>query len=384
MKKSSWILMASTLILGLQSLPVLPASALTPQELINRLKQKIAQPKADKTGFTGTRTLKVYRQNTEPQVASAKIIFADKDNYDLHITDPLSIRGIHFNMKNGVNSVYFPDEQLFLVNGGKDTSYMPERIILSSFSPRPELIPQNYDIKILNGNGAIKGVPAYQVEFIPKIENHTVAEDGKTPVALTPRRRDWLDQKTLQVLKEERFWDSIGPDGKWVPSTDPYSIADYEIYSPGPKPAIPTLDPQGINKVNLSGQEKNSFLTYKTVQEAEAKEGIKMTLPKQLPKGFVLKDIQVFTLFGARIQVQNYTDGLNDMMITVRPQQNAFVTLMAGAFSLNLIKKVTDLSTQAPNNYSPISSENRIAVVFGDVMPIELGRVGKSMDLTIK
>ena len=378
MKKSSWMMMATTLMLGLQSLQALPAAAaaLTPQALLQRL----AKP-GQTQGFTGKRTLKVQRLNTSPLIATADITYADRNNYDLKITGPTSIGGIRFNMLNGVNSAYFPDEKLFLVNGGQNTSYMPERVILSLFNQRTDLLQKNYEIKVLKDDDPIQGVHAHLVEFVPK--NRTTEQDEKTAVALTPRRRYWLDQTSLQVIKEERFWDWVNKDTQaWDFNKEPYSESGYDIYSPKPKPTVPVLQPTGqVTKVNLSGQEKNSFLTYKTAAEAEAKEGIKINLPTYLPKGFVLKDIQVFTLFGARIQVQNYTDGLNDMMITIRPQQNAFVTLMAGAFSLNLIKRITDLSSQAPNNYYSNASQNRIAVVFGDVMPIELQRVAGTLSL---
>ncbi|PKL77962.1 MAG: hypothetical protein CVV27_04215 [Candidatus Melainabacteria bacterium HGW-Melainabacteria-1] len=372
-RTSRWFgALTASLVIGLQSLPA-SAQSITPDQLLQRLSGQ-----ASTQGFTGKRTLKVYRQNSNPLVATANITFADRNNYDLKITSPASISGVQFNMQQGVNSAFFPDEKLFLVNGGQNTSYMPERIILSLFSPRTDLLKNNYEIKVLKDD-LLNGVHAYLVEFVPR--HRTVLSDEKTAVAQVPRRRYWLDKNSLQVLKENRYWDELQPDGSWKFSDSPYAESWYDIYSPGPKPAIPALQPTGaVNKVNLSGQEKNSFLTYKTTAEAATK-GIRVTLPTYLPKGFVLKDIQIFTLFGAQIQVLNYTDGLNDLMITIRPQQNAFVTLMAGAFSLNLIKKITDLSHQAPNNYYSNASNNHIAVVFGDVMPVELERVASTLSL---
>lgn len=383
MKKSSWILMATTLMLGLQSLPVLPAAAadITAQELIKRLNQPTTG-----MGFKGKRTLKVTRHDPKTdqdifQIATADIVYADRNNYDLHITGPMSILNIDFNMKNGVNSVYFPDEQLFLTQGGQNTSYMPERVILGSFSPRTDLLQQNYEIKILKEHdNSVAITPAYVVEFVPK--NTAIGRDGKTRIAMVPRRRYWLDETSMLVLKEERYWDSVTPDGKWNFSPSPYAVGYYDQYQKIPKPIVPALAPTGqVNKVVLSGKEKNSFLTYKTAAEAAKAEGIKISEPPpaQMPKGFVLKDIQVFTLFGARIQILNYTDGLNDMMITIRPKQNAFVTLMAGAFSLSLIKKISDLSAQAPNNYYSNESDKSIGVVFGDMHPDVLYQVATSM-----
>lgn len=374
MKQSRWIMMmATSLVIGLQSMPAFAAGSITPQQVLDRLKSPTVTQ-----GFSAKRNLRVYRQNSKPFTATADVVFADRNNYNLKITAPATIEGIQFNMKQGVNTAYFRDEKLFLTNGGQNTSYMPERIILSLFNPRVDLISRNYEIKVLDDD-FLNATPVYVVEFIPK--NTTTTLDQKTKIALVPRRKYWIDKETFLVLKENRYWDSLSETGAWNFSNDPYSEAWYDSpFKKSAKPAVPALNaPSGVNQVNLSGKDKNSFLTYKTKAEAEAKEKIKISLPTFVPKGFELKDIQVFTLFGGRIQVLNYTDGINDLMITIRPQQNAFVTLMAGAFSLNLIKKITDLSHQAPNNYYSNNTEARIAVAFGDLTPDELNRVATSL-----
>lgn len=364
------VLALSTLLLSLQPLPVL-AQGLTAQEIIQHV---VNPPKGN--GFNGTRHLKVFRLNVKPLEATAKIEYRDPDNYNIEITAPFDIRGIQFNMHNGVNSAYFPDEKLYLYNGGQNTSYMPERIILGSFSKRLDLLKQNYDIHLLKDDFVALN-PAYVLEFVPR---NTFTANGKE-YWITPRRKYWIDKENFHVLQEERFWTPTPTDGQ--PDNQAYSVALYETFKKSDTPVkVPELPPPaGTNQVNLSGQKKNSFLTYSTVTEAEAKEKIKINIPSYVPKGFALKDIQVFTLFGARIQVLNYTDGLNDLMLTIRPKQNAFVTLLAGAFSLNLIKKITDLSHQAPNNYYSTASDNRIAVAFGDVNPSELQKVASSLSL---
>lgn len=373
MKSSRWLTtLATALILGTQALP---AMAISPQEIVQGM---AAQTTAE--GFTGIRTLIVHRTDTAALQATAKVAFADRNNYDIEITGPDSIRGIKFHMKNGVNSAYFPDEKLHLIQGGPNTSYMPERVILSLLPQKTALLESNYDVKLIREEG-ISGNLAYVVDFIPKHKTTQKSADGKDQtMALTPRRRYWLEKNTFHVIKESRYWDSVNPNGSWNFSETPYSEAGYSTFTHGPKPTIPDLTPAGqLNKVNLSGKEKNSFLTYNSLAAAQ-QAGISVNLPSYIPQGFQLKDIQVFSLFGAQIKVLNFTDGLNDLMITIRPQQNAFVTLMAGAFSLNLIKKITDLSAQAPNNYFSTNNEKFIAVSFGDVMPSELQRVVVNMN----
>lgn len=354
-----------SLLLSTQAPPAQAQTELTAVQLVDRI---IKRPES--RGFTGKRNLRVYRQGTSPYDAKADVVYADRNNYSLHITSPQQIQNIRFNMIQGVNSAFFPDEKLFLYNGGANTSYMPERIILSQITPRLDLIQKNYEIS-RQADDFVSGNPTYVLEFKPK---NVFVGNNKKDNWVAPRRKYWIDKESFYILREDRYWDM---------SANPYSTAWYEIFQKSTgKPQVAALTPPaGTTQVNLSGQENNSFLTYSTVQQAEAKEGIRISMPGYLPKGFEFKDVQVFTLFGARIQVMNFTDGVNDLMVTVRPQQNAFVTLLAGAFSLNLIKKITDLSHQAPNNYVPVNSPNRVGVAFGDVHPEELQRVAYSLTL---
>lgn len=355
-------LILSSLLLSLQ--PALAQQQLNPQQIMQQtLNRKETQ------GFVGKRRLKVYRQNSSPLEASADVIYSDRNNYQVSIASPFGIQGIQFNMHQGVNVAYFPDEKLYLFNGGPNTSYMPERIILSQLVNQPDLLWANYEVRRQPDDYANQ-TATYVIDLIPR---HTFTHSAQQ-YWQTPRRKYWIDKQHFHILQEHRYWDM---------SDQPYATAWYDTFRKEDTKArlSEPQAPAGTNQIDLGSGGKNSFLTYATVADAEAREKIRVTTPSYLPKGFALKDIQVFTLFGARIQVLNYTDGLNDMMITVRPQQNAFVTLLAGAFSLNLIKKITDLSHQAPNNYHSTATDNRIAVIFGDLHPLELQKVGASLTL---
>lgn len=357
-------LILSSLLLSLQPMAALAQQQLSPQQILQQTLNR-----RESQGFVGKRRLKVYRQNASPLEAAADVVYTDRNNYNVSIAAPFGIKGIQFNMHKGVNVAYFPDEKLYLFNGGPNTSYMPERIILSQLVNKPELLWSNYTLR--RAPDDITNLTAtYVVDLIPK---HTFTYNNQQ-YWQTPRRKYWIDKQHFHILQEHRYWDM---------SDQPYATAWYETFrkeDTRTRLSEPQA-PGGTNQIDLSGGGKNSFLTYSTVAEAEAREKIRVATPSYLPTGFELKDIQVFTLFGARIQVLNYTDGLNDLMITIRPQQNAFVTLLAGAFSLNLIKKITDLSHQAPNNYHSTATENRIAVVFGDLHPVELQKVGASLTL---
>jgi len=369
--KKSAAFLVSGLILSLQTLPVM-AQNMSGQEIVNSV---VSRP--ENIGFTGTRTLRVKRQNSKDLVARAEVEYADRNNYRFKITEPNDIHNIEFRMVQGNNSAFFPDEKLYLFNGGKNTSYMPERIVLSTLTSRPDLLFKNYDIQ--RQDDAIEALtPVYVIDLVPK----NSFENQKNKLVMTPRRRYSIDKQTFHILREQRFWDEF-KNGQYTKSADAFSDAKYDTFTKqASKPAIAEYkSAEKLNRVNLGGQEKNSFLSYSSVAAAEANEKMIINYPSYLPTGFELKDIQVFTLFGARIQLLNFSDGLNDLMISIRPEQNAFVTLLAGAFSLNLIKKVSDLSHQAPFNYFPVQSQTKIAIVFGDVYPIQLQKVANSLSL---
>ncbi len=371
MNKKSAACLMSGLILSLQTLPVM-AQKMSDQEIVNAVVNR-----SETVGFTGKRTLLVKRQNSKDLEATAEVEYADRNNYRAKITGPTDIRNIEFRMVQGANSAFFPDEKLYLFNGGKNTSYMPERIILSTLTSRPDLLTKNYTVQ--RQPDAVEAFNnVYVLDFVPK----NSFENQKNKLVLTPRRRYSIHKETFHILREQRFWDEF-KNGQYVNSPDAFADAKYSTFSTqANKPSISEFkSTDKLNRVNLGGQEKNSFLSYASVQAAEAQEKMQINAPSYLPEGFALKDIQVFTLFGARIQLLNYSDGLNDLMISIRPQQNAFVTLLAGAFSLNLIKKVSDLSHQAPFNYFPTQSDTKIAIVFGDVYPVQLQKVANSLSL---
>lgn len=371
--KKALIKTALSTLLAVSSLAVsLPFTTAAVQAQAEMRAEQLLQnmlSNSGKTAFTGQRELKVFRSNSAPLTATSEVIFKNANNYQLKITGPDAIRGITFRSDAGKITAFFPDEKLYLFNGVPQTAYMPERIILSSLNNDFNKIMANYEVKRV-ADEIENLTQAYVLDFVPK---HRVSNGGKD-YWFTPRRKYWVDKSNFQVLKEERYWDM---------GNNPYSVVKFTSFNASPGTVVPEFKTQdNVTRIDLGAKNKNSFNTYGTLAAAESAEKIKINLPNYVPKGFALKDIQVFSLFGARIQVLNYTDGLNDMMLTIRPEQYGFVTLLAGAFSLNLIKKITDLSYQAPNNYNSVATEQRIAVAFGDMSPFELQRVASSLSLT--
>lgn len=363
--RPSHLLLALLLMLSQQPAP---ASAMPQPPLALALtRQSEPQP------FTGIRQIKVQRQNHVYSVTRVNVNYADDDDFELVLTEPSSLGGMQIKTVNGATSAYFPSEKLVF-----DSFAFPlaGRTLLNLLSSRQELIGQNYELKLLNKDVLVNGKHTYLVEFSPK--NLTLDKDNKTPLALTPRRRCWLDQSSLQVMREERYWDWVNADRSWNLNPDPYFVSAYDSYTPSARPVIsPQQQLAGVRTLHLSGQ--SGRLSYPNAKEALTREGATIALPAYLPKGFMLVDIQLLNVSGLRVQLQNYTDGVNDLMVAVLPQLNSMQGFFSNGISFGLLDKLSTLSYQAPYNYFDASGENWMAEVFGDITPVELERVARSL-----
>lgn len=371
----------NTLLKPLQILPALlllaqatlPAQALTPAEAL----QKLARPPAT-VSFTGRRSLKVTRANMAPLITNVQISYADKANFDLTLLTPKGIQGTRIQAKNNVVSLYFPSDKYFLYNFN---SMLPASFVLSAFPVRADLtrlLSKNYEV-LVRADEVISGRKTWQLEFVPR--NATRDQDLQTPIALVPRRRVWLDQSSLQVLKDVRFWDFLHPDGRWDFSTFPYSENVYEQYQPGAKPALPTLQAgAGARKLQISGQ-KSRPLSYSSYAAAQTSEGLKIALAGYLPPGFVLQDLQVYSLGDAKVQIHNYTDGLNQITVAIQPLEDALKAMITGDFKQSLLNRLSELSLHVPYNFYSASLGKHTVAIFGDVTPVELARVANRLKL---
>lgn len=362
--KSKYLLLS--LLLGLSLNPAMPAAALPAPSLMMDLARKTPPPP-----FYGQREIKVVRQNNV-NATKISIQYGDEENYDLVVNEPGSINGLRFNIVDGVTSAYFPSEkQVF-----DSFAFRPvARTLLNQLSGRQELIGANYDLRLLNKDTVVNNVHTYVIDFIPK--NLSYDKDGKTLVAGTPRRRYWLEQNSLQVMREERYWDWVNSDRSWNFNPTPFFISAFSNYVPAAQPNVPELDASGAKAYHLSAQ-SGKWLSYTNPKDAQSHEGVNVVLPGYLPKGFMLVDMQILTLAGAKVQLQNYTDGVNDLMIAVLPQSQLGAVLTNG-LSFSMVQKLGTLSLQTPFNYIDASNGKNLIEVFGDIHPAELERVGANL-----
>jgi hypothetical protein len=121
--------------------------------------------------------------------------------------------------------------------------------------------------------------------------------------------------------------------------------------------------------------------SFNTIKEAEIFFKTNFPSPNYLPKGFSLKKVEVLNFYDTKIIVQEYYDGLSTIYLTYRTKPNIFLTLLAGNFSLSLIRKLSDLSYHAPFNYYTRDSGQNLVISFGDLHPDELKKITDSVNI---
>ena len=146
-----------------------------------------------------------------------------------------------------------------------------------------------------------------------------------------PAHRFWIARDNWQILKEERTWS---------PALPPFFQSYYDEFVPTSKLDLDVQVPRDVNAIDMrKGSPDNSFLTYKSVPEAEKALGRPIALPTFMAPGFRLYSVEVPIFFRSEIIMLSYTDGANWLFIQYRPRPSLWVTLLAGAFAVKLVDK---------------------------------------------
>jgi hypothetical protein len=317
--------------------------------------------------FKGIKTQNVVRQNLYLE-AKAKVNFQDSDNFLILITEPSSISGINILTKNGKSSMYFPNENLAFTNVNKKSADFINNIVFNKISDNVDLLKSNYSIN-LKDDDEILGIPTYVIDIKPFYY-------GNNNYWITPARKYWISKKNYLIMKEERTW---------ISEYSPFFISQYTEYNNEENNEDLNIDYKSKDRKTYLGFKKKDSETFmesfNTVKEAEAFFKTNFPIPNYLPKGFLLNKIEVLNFYDTKIVVQEYYDGLNKVYLTYRPKPNIFLTLLAGNFSLSLIRKLSDLSYHAPFNYYTKDSGQHIVISFGDLHPDELKKLTESVNI---
>lgn len=346
-------------------LPSFPAFAddLSPIDIVNCVYS------SKSNSFTGKKLQKVSRQNLKLE-SNARIEFVDSNNFNISLTEPSAISGIKFAINSGKSLIFFPFEKLAFTDSVASGGDMITDTVIGKITTEPYLLQKNYIIR-KKGDDEVATIPTYVIDIQPLFKR----SDGYWGV---PARTFWVSKDNFQILREDRYW----AEGIEVFFSSQY--IDYKSFSYLDSPNVRLKIPYDTKKVWLGSiiDKSETFLeSFKTSEEAEKKLNIKVSVPKYLPPGFRLREIEVLNFFDTKLFVEKFDDGLNSIFITYRTKPNFFLTLLAGNFSLNLLHKMSDLSYHAPYNYFSRETKENLVISFGDLYPDELQKVSESLNV---
>lgn len=300
-----------------------------------------------KTRFTGKRSQQVIRQDMILD-ADAKVDFVDNQNYAIGLQNPKDIKGLNLVLEKNRLTAFFPKETLLFQSDSHAGADEVKDLVMGNLTTDQPAITRNYKVTVDPESDIVAMFPCYKVTAEPI--------RGFGPNS-PPGHRYWVNRENGLVMKEERFW---GADQA------AYFVSKYDQLSLSSKPNLAFTLPKQVNKLKLQAGTPTEMRRFPSVQAARAA-GKKVFEPTNVPTGFALKQVDVMTLYGTDIVLLRYNDGLSNMVVTYRTKPNAFLTLMAGAFALSLVEKISALSYHAPNNYAVIEKGDYLVYAYGDL-----------------
>lgn len=300
-----------------------------------------------KTRFTAKRSQQCIRQDMILD-ADAKVDFIDNQNYAIALQNPKDIKGLHLALEKNKLTAFFPKETLLFQSDSPAGADEVKDLVMGNLSGDAATIQRNYKVTVDPESDIVAMYPCYKVTAEPA--------RGFGPSS-PPGHRFWVSRENGLVMKEERYW---GTDQA------AYFVSKYDQLSLSSKPSLAFALPKQTNKLKLAQGTPTEMRRFASVAQARAA-GKKIYEPTNVPAGFALKQVDVMSLYGTDIVLLRYNDGLSNMVVTYRTKPNAFLTLMAGAFALSLVEKISALSYHAPNNYAVIEKGDYLVYAYGDL-----------------
>ncbi|MDB5097637.1 MAG: hypothetical protein JWM80_2058 [Cyanobacteria bacterium RYN_339] len=350
-------LLAAVLVAtGLQARPAEAAAQPNVAEILT-----LASHASGKQAFKATRTQIVTRQDSN-YPASAKLDYRDGSNYQIALTQPKEINGLNLMLEHSKLTVYFPGESLVFVSDVAAAADEVKDLVMGKLTDDPNQVLANYNVTVAPEMDVVALYPCYKLTLAPKR-----GYGAGNP----PGHRFWIAKETGIAMKEERFWSG---------DIQPYFSSQYDNFSTSRPPVIHLDVPAQVPKLKLVAGTPTNMTRYKTAEEAQAA-GKQVYLPTVIPAGFVLKAVDVMTIYGTDIVLLRYNDGVSNAVVTYRAKPLAFVALLAGASALNLVNKISTLSYHAPNNYAIAEKGDKLVYGYGDLYPESLQAMAASVPL---
>lgn len=339
--------------------------AATPAQVI-----ALATRSEGKVTFKANRTQQLTRADMVLK-AGAAVNFRDRNNYQFQIKSAdvpsgmgASLSGLNMVLDGGKMTVLFPGEKLLFTSDSAAGSEEAKDLAFGNLTDDATSLMRNYKVTVAPELDIIALYPCYKVTLMP-----TKGLGPNSP----PGRRYWISKENGVVMREERFW---------AEDAAAYFISQYDSFSTSQPPALSLKVPAEVSKLKLAQGTPTAMLRFANAAAAAAA-GKKVYEPSTLPEGFKLQAVDIMSLYGTDIVLLRYHDGANNMVVTYRTKPTAFVALMAGAFALQLVDKVSQLAYHAPNNYAVIEKGDYLMYAYGDLYQGLLGQVANSVPVPV-
>ncbi|MEB3328634.1 MAG: hypothetical protein VKQ33_05320 [Candidatus Sericytochromatia bacterium] len=311
--------------------------------------------------FKGVRVQQCVRQDMVLD-ARARIDHLDGQNYQIALTGPKELDGLSLLLERNQLTAFFPREALLFQSDVSATGEEVRDLVLGRVTTDVEALQRHYRLSVAPETDIVALYPCWRVTAEPV--------GGYGPES-PPGRRFWVARETGLVMKEERFWG---------PADAAYFTSRYESVSFVGKPSIGISPPKGVSRLRLEAGSPTEMRRFPTPEAARAA-GKAVALPTAVPATFKLRAVDVMTLYGTDLVFLRYDDGLSHVVVTYRTKPNMFLTLVAGAFALALVEKISALSYHAPNNYAVVEKGDYLVYAYGDLYQDVLKGMAQSVPL---
>lgn len=344
---------------GALALPAAPASAqgasVSPSQVLD------LAMRGGRAAFSAVREQQVIRQD-QVRHARARIAYLGPSDWQIALEAPSKVEGLLFDLRGDRLTTSMPKERLAYASDGPAGSDLIKTPVLGRLTDDPALLQRNYTVTVAPEKDPVALYPCYKLTLEPKA--------GLGPNQ-PPGRRVWIAAETGDLMREERYWANDQAS---------YFISRYERYG-RTGVTMPALSfPKETNVMKLDGRTDNAFRRYPSVEAARAA-GQTVYAPGRLPDGFVLRQVEVLSLYGTDIVLLHYTDGLNGMIVTYRPKPVSFLSLAAGAYALALVDKLGELAFLVPNNYAVVEKGGTMVYALGDLYAANLQATAESVPI---
>ncbi|MEB3283760.1 MAG: hypothetical protein VKN33_00540 [Candidatus Sericytochromatia bacterium] len=330
----------------------------TPQDVL-----QLVSRQAGRLAFKGVRVQQVIRQDMVLN-ARARVEYLSPGAHQFALDAPKELEGLNMLVENRQLSILFPGNGLLFQGDVPEMADEARDLVLGTLLLDQAALQRNYRLTVDEELDIVSLYPCYKLTAEP-IKGYGVGQP--------PGHRFWIAKENGAILKEERFWG---------PAEASYFLSHFENFSTSRKPVLKLEEPKGVNKLKLAKGSPAQITRYANPDQAKADKKT-IFLPKEPPAQFALRAVEVMSLYGTDLVFLRYDNGLARVVVTYRTKPNFFLTLLAGAFALALVDKISALSYHAPNNYAVVEKGDYLVYAYGDLYVESLKAIANSVPIPV-